>query len=80
MEQVLQWLRHHRPRCPMVVVADHGAGEEELIARCGGAFFLTRPVSQAQWAALVAAAFAACGQTNRSNVDTKRVAGDSDVI
>lgn len=54
----LEWLRRRRHDCPVTVVADSGGGAEEIVARVGGAIFMTRPVGAAQWSALVAGAIA----------------------
>jgi DNA-binding response OmpR family regulator len=53
MRQTLQWMRHRWPRCPVTVVGDVGGEEHELAARENGANFLTRPVTSAQWRAIV---------------------------
>lgn len=52
----LSWLRRRHPHCPVAVVADTGCGEEELAARLGGAIFMTRPLADEQWSALLTAA------------------------
>lgn len=56
MRTALACLRRRHPYCPVAVIADTGAGEEELAARIGGAIFMTRPVEQEPWSALLAAA------------------------
>ena len=53
MGLVLHWLRNRWPRCAVTVVADVGGGIEERVARSGGANFLTRPVGEAQWRAVL---------------------------
>jgi FixJ family two-component response regulator len=53
MREVFGWLKRRHPHCPVAVIADTGAGEEELAARVGGAIFMTRPVDDAQWSALL---------------------------
>lgn len=52
LARTLKWIGHRWPRCPVTVVGATGGGEEELAARTGGAFFLTRPVAPQQWADL----------------------------
>ena len=52
--RTLKWLRHRWPRCPIVVVGDSGGGQHEIVAREGAATYLTRPVSQQQWNAILA--------------------------
>lgn len=49
----LHWLRRRWPGCPITMVGDAGYGDHEMIAREGGATFLTRPVSPEQWAAIL---------------------------
>lgn len=56
--RVLHWLRHRHPHCPVTVIADAGAGEEELTARSGGAIFMARPVTGEQWTALLSGVLA----------------------
>ena len=53
LTQSLRWLQRRWPRRPVVVVAATGGGEHELAARQGGALFLTRPVGDEQWSALL---------------------------
>ncbi len=48
-------LRHRWPHCPLAVVGGLGSGAHELVARQHAAVYLTRPVTQAQWLALVSA-------------------------
>ena len=52
----LGWLRRRWPGCPTMVIADEGGGEQEMAAREGGAMFLTRPVGDEQWAAMLSQA------------------------
>lgn len=54
MREILRWLRQRWPRCPITVVGDKGCGVEEMVAREGGAAYLTRPVSPEQWLAVLA--------------------------
>ena len=56
MQDVFGWLKRRHPHCLVAVVADTGCGEEELAARIGGALFLTRPVDEEQWSALLTGA------------------------
>jgi len=56
--RVLHWLRHRQPHCPVAVIADVGAGEDEITARAGGAIFMARPVLNEQWLALLSGVFA----------------------
>ena len=58
MQQVFGWLKRRHPHCPVAVIADTGAGEEELAARIGGAIFMTRPLYEEQWSALLTGAVA----------------------
>ena len=53
MGQALQWMRHRWPHCPVTVVSDVGGEGHEMAARQNGANFLTRPVTLAQWRAVV---------------------------
>ena len=53
LARTLRWLRHRWPKCPVTVVGDVGSGEHEIAARQGGATYLTRPVSDQQWAAVL---------------------------
>ena len=54
MQATLRWRRQRWPRCPIPVVGDRGCGVEEMVAREGGAAYLTRPVSAEQWLAVLA--------------------------
>lgn len=56
MQEVFGWLKRRHPHCPVAVIADTGAGEEELAARIGGAIFMTRPLDDDQWSALLTGA------------------------
>jgi DNA-binding NtrC family response regulator len=58
MRAAFDWLKRRHPHCPVAVVADTGAGEQELAARSGGAIFMTRPVDDEQWSALLTGAAA----------------------
>ncbi|HUS48258.1 MAG TPA: hypothetical protein VM098_09065 [Phycisphaerae bacterium] len=51
--RTVEWLRRRWPRCPIAVVGDVGGGELEMAARCGGASYLTRPVTDEQWSGLL---------------------------
>ena len=51
--RTLQWLRHRWPHCPVTVVGDAGCGEHEIVARTGGAIYLTRPVTSEDWSAIL---------------------------
>ena len=53
VKQILSWLRHRWPRCPITVLGDSGCGEHEMAARVGGANYLTRPVAPEVWAAVI---------------------------
>jgi len=53
MGTTLAWMRHRWPHCPITVIGDRGAGELEMVARTGGASFMTRPVRPAEWSALI---------------------------
>lgn len=53
IRQALQWARHRWPRCSVTVVGDVGGQGHEMAARENGANFLTRPVTLAQWRAVV---------------------------
>ena len=48
-------LRQRWPHCPLAVIGGLGYGAHELAARQHAAAYLTRPVTQAQWSALVSA-------------------------
>ena len=65
VDQGLQLARRRWPHCPLTVVADCGGDEHELVARKNGASFLTRPVTTAQWGAIVAHATARDRLTGR---------------
>ncbi len=54
LERTLSWLRNRWPSCPITVVGD---GTDEMVARQGGATYLTRPVSNREWSAIVSHAF-----------------------
>lgn len=58
MHEVFDWLKRRHPHCPTAVIADAGAGDEELAARIGGAIFMTRPMDDDQWSALLTVATA----------------------
>jgi len=53
IKRTLGWLRRRWPRCSIAVVGDIGGSENELAAREGGAFYLTRPVPPEQWSAVL---------------------------
>ena len=53
LRKTLSWMRHRWSRCPVTVVGSPGDIELERAARTGGATYLTRPVSPAEWASLV---------------------------
>ena len=57
--RTLRWLKRRWPRSAITVVGDTGCGAEELVARQGGANYLTRPVSPAQWLAVLSHAVGA---------------------
>ena len=67
--KILSWMRHRWPRCPAVVIGETGAGDMEIVARKGGASYLTRPVSPQQWAGLVQHVLS----TNAEKVTAKQV-------
>jgi len=56
MRTAFDWLKRRHPHCRVAVIADTGCGEEELAARIGGAIFMTRPVDDEQWSALLTGA------------------------
>ena len=51
--RTLAWMRHRWPHSPITVIGDTGGGELEIVARSGGANFITRPVRPEEWAAMV---------------------------
>jgi len=51
--RILKWLHYRWPDSPMAVVGDEGNDEMEIVARKGGAYFLTRPVAQWKWKSLI---------------------------
>jgi len=53
LEKMLEWSHSRWPYSSMVVIGDEGEGEMEIAARKGGAYYLTRPVSQWEWKALI---------------------------
>lgn len=53
LSRALSWLRTHRPRCSVLVVGDTGCDRQERVARGGGALYMVRPVSAAQWRAVL---------------------------
>ncbi|MHC4717631.1 MAG: hypothetical protein ACYS5V_11725 [Planctomycetota bacterium] len=53
MGRTLAWMRHRWPHCPVTVIGDEGGGEVEVVARAGGAVFLTRPVDPTTWESMV---------------------------
>lgn len=56
LRRLLAWLRNRWPRCPVTVLGDAGCGETEMAAREGGACYLTRPVPEDHWAAVLSGA------------------------
>ncbi len=54
LSRVLQWLRNKWRRCPIAVIGNEGGNDHEVLARQGGAFYLTRPVEPETWSALLA--------------------------
>jgi hypothetical protein len=56
LRRLLAWLRNRWPRCPVTVVGNTGCGETEMAAREGGACYLTRPVPEEHWAAVLSGA------------------------
>ena len=50
--RTLKWLRNRWPRCQVTVIGNCGGGQYEMVARSGGATFLTRPVSEEDWQAV----------------------------
>jgi FixJ family two-component response regulator len=58
VRRALDWLRRRWHRCPITVVGDAGGGEQEMVARQGGATYLTRPVNEELWSSLISHAFA----------------------
>lgn len=68
--RTLKWLRHRWPRSPITVVGDVGSGEQEIAAREGGAYYLTRPVSPEQWDSILTHALggARSGGTSREKL------------
>lgn len=59
----LRLLSRRWPRCISVVVSDEADQELELTVRCAGAMYLVRPVSQAEWQAVLS-----CGLKRSSAV------------
>jgi len=55
--RTLTWLRSRWPNCPITVVGDAGSGDHEMAARQHGAMYLTRPVRDAEWSAILSHAF-----------------------
>ena len=53
LARTLKWLRRRWPGCPITVVGDVGSGRHEMVAREGAAWYLTRPVSAEEWAAIL---------------------------
>ena len=53
MRRTLRWLKQRWPRCPITVVGNAGCGDDEMVAREGGAIYLTRPVTDEQWRAVL---------------------------
>jgi len=53
VRRTLRWLRQLWRRCPVTVVGSAGCGADEMVAREGGATYLTRPVAPEQWRALL---------------------------
>jgi len=51
--RTLRWLKQRWPRCPITVVGNAGCGEDEMVAREGGAVYLTRPVTDEHWRAVL---------------------------
>ena len=57
LKRTLTWLRNRWPSCPITVVGDAGSGDHEMAARESGATYVTRPVSDREWSAIVSHAF-----------------------
>jgi len=57
LRRTLVWLRNRWPNCPITVVGDVGSGSREMAARESGATYVTRPVSDSEWSAIVSHAF-----------------------
>lgn len=57
LRRTLVWLRNRWPGCPITVVGDAGSGSHEMAARESGATYVTRPVSDGEWFAIVSHAF-----------------------
>jgi len=53
LSRTLGWLRTRWPGCPVTVVGNAGSGEHEMAARQHGAMYLTRPVRDAEWSAIL---------------------------
>ena len=53
MRRTLRWLKQRWPGCPITVVGNAGCGEDEMVAREGGAVYLTRPVTDEHWRAVL---------------------------
>lgn len=54
IREALRWLRRRWPRSVIAVIGRKGCGVEEMVAREGGAAYLTRPVPLGQWRAVLA--------------------------
>ena len=57
LRRTLIWLRNRWPGCPISVVGNAGCGDYEMAARENGAMYLTRPVRDAEWSAILSHAF-----------------------
>jgi len=57
LRRTLIWLRNRWPGCPITVVGDAGSGDHEMASRESGATYVTRPVSNNEWSAIVSHAF-----------------------
>ena len=55
--RTLVWLRNRWPGCPISVVGNAGCGDHEMAARENGAMYVTRPVRDAEWSAILSHAF-----------------------
>jgi len=57
LRRTLIYLRNRWSNCPITVVGDAGSGSHEMVARESGATYVTRPVSDAAWSAIMSHAF-----------------------
>ncbi len=57
LRRTLVWIRNRWPGCPISVVGNTGCDDYEMAARENGAIYVTRPVRDEEWSAILSHAF-----------------------